>query len=289
MHDVTVSLCSIDMARVSRKSQPTAHRRDRYDADITDIGFLVHRHRPVGWSIENLSNPRHAILVLATDGRAWYECESQHFEATRGTMLFFPPGVTHSARSDPHAPWSFYSVGFQLNPRDDASARALEQLPRHLRLDNVARLVELFGQLERQWVGRDQGRSMACRALVGLLMQHYASVAECGGRTIPHMGRLEAIVERIHCDEGVVRPVGELAAEAGLSESRFRQLFRELTGCSVTRYQNRIRIQAARDLLATGHYNVGEVAAELGFRDIYYFSRLFKRITGVPPSSCLPR
>lgn len=256
--------------------------------DITDIGFLVHRHRPVGWSIDNLANPRCAILVLATDGRAWYECEDQRFEVTRGTMLFFPRGVGHSARSDPHAPWSFYSVGFELDFRNEEAARTFAELPRHLKLENVARLVELFGQLERQWIGRDPGYAMACRALVGLLMQQYAIVAECGRRTIPHAARLEAIVERIHCDEGVVRSVGELAAEAGLSESRFRQLFRELTGCSVTRYQNRIRIQAARDLLATGHYNVGEVAAELGFRDIYYFSRLFKRITGLPPSSCLP-
>ncbi len=256
--------------------------------DITNIDFLIHRHRPVGWSIKNLANPRCAILVLATDGRAWYECENQRFEVTRGTMLFFPRGVVHSARSDPRAPWSFYSVGFELEVRNEASTQALAQLPRRLRLDNVARLVELFGQLERQWIGREPGRAMACRALVVLLMQQYAIVAECGRRTIPHAARLEAIVERIHGEEGVVRSVGELAAEAGLSESRFRQLFRELTGCSVTRYQNRVRIQVARDLLATGHYNVGEVAAELGFRDIYYFSRLFKRITGLPPSSCLP-
>lgn len=126
---------------------------------------------------------------------------------------------------------------------------------------------------------------MVCRAMTLLLMQQYVGAAERDQCRIPHANRIEAIIQQMNANVGHVDPVWVWAKKAGLSESRFRLLFHKLTGCSVTRYQNRLRIQAAQDLLASGHYSVGEVAEELGFRDIYYFSRLFKRFTGMPPSA----
>ncbi len=259
---------------------------DRFNATIGSIGFVVHRHKPLDWSIRNISNANYDILAFAVSGRARYECEGERFDATRGVMLHFPRGVRHSARSDPRAPWSFYSVGFALRPPDDETRRAFADLPRWLKLDNFTQISDYFRQLHRLWRTREPGYSMACRGLVLLLMQQYAAAAERRGRNIPHADRIERIVARMHANVGRVDAVGDLAAEAGLSESRFRLLFRELTGCSVTRYQNRLRITTARDLLASGHYSVGEVAEELGFRDVYYFSRLFKRFTGQPPSAC---
>ena len=119
-----------------------------------------------------------------------------------------------------------------------------------------------------------------------MLMQQYITASNMDQPRTNHAAEIEAVIARMHRQVGKVESITTLAEQTGLSESRFRLLFRELTGCSVTHYQNRLRIQAARDLLASGHFAVGEVAEELGFRDVYYFSRLFKKFTGLTPSQC---
>ncbi len=268
---------------------PPRLRPDRYEATLGGVGFVIHRDKPANWLISNLANPRYDILAFAVSGRAHYRIEDRDCVATRGTMLYFPRGVLHSATSDPLAPWSFYSVGFALQPANDQTRLAYDALPRHQLMANVTQIRGYFQQLETLWNSAEHGFSIACRGLTLLLLQQYVATAQRGHSTVPHAQRLEAIVAAMHANVGRVESVGTLARRAHLSESRFRMLFSRLTGCSVTLYQNRLRIQAARDMLTSGHYTVGTVAEELGFRDVYYFSRLFKRITGTPPSTCFRR
>ncbi len=59
--------------------------------------------------------------------------------------------------------------------------------------------------------------------------------------------------------------------------------FKKWTGQTVFQYLNTIRIERAKQLLATGYYSVQETARQTGFRDVYYFSRVFKKFTGTTP------
>jgi len=260
---------------------PTTEAGVDSDAQVGPIGFLIHRRQPAGWATDDLADSRHTILAFARSGRATYRCQNQHAVVSRGTMLLFPRGMRHSAVTDPKAPWSFFSVGFRL----EAAGPGFADLPWHLRLANVTQISDYFHQLERHWAAREPGHVMACRGLLLLLLQQYLAAAQRSRNRVPHAQAIEELVQEMHREVGRVVSVGELARRAGLSASRFRVLFQRLTGCSVTRYQNQLRVRAAQDLLASGQLSVGQVADELGFRDVYYFSRLFKRITGQPPSA----
>lgn len=59
--------------------------------------------------------------------------------------------------------------------------------------------------------------------------------------------------------------------------------FTKWTGKTIFRYLNHVRIERAGQLLQTGFYSVEEVAALTGFRDVYYFSKVFRRYTGMTP------
>lgn len=63
------------------------------------------------------------------------------------------------------------------------------------------------------------------------------------------------------------------------------RLFKRNTGQTIFHYLNDLRVERAKQLLATGLYTVSEVASRTGFRDIYYFSRVFKKHTGCTPSN----
>lgn len=77
--------------------------------------------------------------------------------------------------------------------------------------------------------------------------------------------------------------ISRYAHECGMSETSFYVRFKEWSGTSPVRYRNGIRISAATSLLLNSNLTVSEIAAEVGFCDPYYFSRIFKKFTGLSP------
>lgn len=69
------------------------------------------------------------------------------------------------------------------------------------------------------------------------------------------------------------------------SPNYFRKLFHEQCGCSPLRFLNELKIQFAKQQLLQHRtiLTVSEIARSCGFEDPYYFSRLFKKITGMSP------
>ena len=68
-----------------------------------------------------------------------------------------------------------------------------------------------------------------------------------------------------------------------MSDTYFRQQFRQEFGLTPIRYINRLRLQTAVELLQSGYYTVSEVADRCGFRNIQYFSAFVRRESGLTP------
>lgn len=81
--------------------------------------------------------------------------------------------------------------------------------------------------------------------------------------------------------------IAQMALEYGMSPQKFRSYFKSLTSKTPKEYLIEHKIERAKELLATGRYQVGEVAYMLGYDDVFYFSRLFKRKTGKSPKGYL--
>jgi AraC family transcriptional regulator of arabinose operon len=77
----------------------------------------------------------------------------------------------------------------------------------------------------------------------------------------------------------------DLAKVCGLSPSRLSHLFKEQVGETPLQYLEQRRIEAARDLLQMTSKSVAQVAYEVGFNNPFYFSRVYRRKTGIQPSA----
>lgn len=75
----------------------------------------------------------------------------------------------------------------------------------------------------------------------------------------------------------------EIARHAAISEVTLYRLIRKGTGESPINCLNRIRIRHARALLLNTRLPVSEIAAATGFADSNYFSRCFRKFTGLSP------
>ncbi len=74
------------------------------------------------------------------------------------------------------------------------------------------------------------------------------------------------------------------AESLSVNRSYLSNLFRREVGMTITDYVTDRRIRTAADLLLTTSNPVKTVAKQVGIMDVHYFSRLFKRKMGVPPS-----
>ncbi len=75
-----------------------------------------------------------------------------------------------------------------------------------------------------------------------------------------------------------------LATHCRVSTPHLRSLFQKWVGESPHRTHQRYRIEKAERLLLSQDLSVREVAKQVGYSDPYYFSRVFKKMTGVSPS-----
>ena len=78
--------------------------------------------------------------------------------------------------------------------------------------------------------------------------------------------------------------VETLAAQAHISVTYFRRLFRQTYGMSPKQYIINARMSRARDLLSGSYYSVAAIAADCGFGSESHFSRLFREYNGCSPS-----
>lgn len=78
--------------------------------------------------------------------------------------------------------------------------------------------------------------------------------------------------------------INNLSEMMNVSKSYFHKLFRDATGGSPLQYINSVRIERAKDMLIKTDTSVLDISFAVGFEDARYFSRLFKKHTGMTPN-----
>jgi AraC-like DNA-binding protein len=76
----------------------------------------------------------------------------------------------------------------------------------------------------------------------------------------------------------------KLAQELALSVSQLNKKLNAATGYPASTYILQVKLSYAKKILASQNKTIGEVAAECGIYDVNYFSRIFKKLTGVTPT-----
>lgn len=87
------------------------------------------------------------------------------------------------------------------------------------------------------------------------------------------------ILEHLH--ERIV--LQDIADNFGVSPNYLSQLFKRFEQVGISEYISSLKIRKAKELLKDGNLKIYEVADRLGFESAFYFSKVFKKTTGIAP------
>lgn len=232
------------------------------------------------------STHAHPELLLAafSDGAEVFDAAGKSWRASAGDLLVIPPGLAHDgAAGSPHG-YSYRAC--YLVPSvvgriiEDANIGGLPAEPLLLRggglgaraFKDLAALGDgTLSVLERQ----ETLASLLAEVLEALRGQHWMAK-----QVDPRAAARARAYLHEHFAEDL--KTADLAAVAGVSESRLSHVFSAAYKCSPGVYQMALRLAEARRLIRAG-CPLAEVAAQLGFADQAHLTRRFKAALGVTP------
>ncbi|ACT01211.1 transcriptional regulator, AraC family [Paenibacillus sp. JDR-2] len=207
-------------------------------------------------------------------------------------FLTDPAPVYQAGIPDPTRP-----VGPTNNPHPglqdlritESSASDYLLLPRRLKAAKRYELLGLFEQLcdrFREPEGYYRYRSsLLLGQILGLIADNWMEQLPVQTDSSPNYLLYRKLVNLL--DETYTGDVSSTALEAELLHSYVYlcQIFKKNAGITIGTYVQQLRIQRAKHLLASTNLSVADIAKQCGFEDPFYFSRIFKKIEGLGPSS----
>lgn len=117
-----------------------------------------------------------------------------------------------------------------------------------------------------------------------ILVEHYSnSTAE--RKDTKSLEKMKLILKYIENNYMNRITIAEVAGEVGLSQSHFMKYFKNTMGTSFIDYLNEYRLTMASRLLLSSDSTILNIAVEVGFDNLSYFNRTFKRRFGQTPSA----
>ncbi len=222
----------------------------------------------------NFHSHDYTEFIYFSDGNGTFVCGGEEFAFKPNTLICVPPGVSHTEFTD-----TLISNVYFLTDADCFSgnkARIYE--------DHIMREMEcLTTQLRYHYYRRAGNYRDVCSAIISLMIELVNSkkpvdeteafVDQAVSVIVANMTDPEFDLNRIYDD-------------IPLSKVYFASLFKKVTGMAPLEYLNFMRVENAKTLLlsrSVTNNSICEIAGFSGFEDAAYFSRLFKKYTGLSP------
>lgn len=225
------------------------------------------------------------VLLVCVTGAGWVRWRGERLALRPGAVALLPPNLPHAYGADENDPWSLEWAHYSgegapawreaILPDADS---CLVRLP----AGRVAEL-NLAAVHERLEAGYGDWQLLGAAAALRSTLTELFRLRQLPGAlpTATDAVDATAVWMRSHLDRRIT--LRELAARACLSPSHYSTTFRQRFGYAPIDWLIRQRIHRACSLLQMQPDKIAVVAREVGIADPYYFSRLFRKVMGVPP------
>ena len=249
--------------------------------------FTLSVHEPLGYErVFKDKNRNCNVLCIYNDGRRRYTlADGSEFYLEAGDILFIPQYSSYRFRIiDTGSEKLDYAIAVNFLMTDyDGNSISFGEIPRILLRDRQTHYYSVFKRLETSKTKMTHSMMLEKSLLYSLMYEILSELYKAEASQKPY-GIIMPAIDEIESNPALDIPIPVLAERCGVSETRFRQLFRLYTGgISPVEYRNRLRIEMAERILYTETVTVEYAARESGFNDIAHFYRMYKKYKGTVP------
>lgn len=148
------------------------------------------------------------------------------------------------------------------------------------------KILDLFESIVACYQSKDYGYEFVLKVLISsvfahMLSQHMYKPNESAVKQNESV--FPALLAHVHQNYMYELSLESLVRNFHYSKSYIIRLFRQNTNMTPVEYINRYRIEKAKERLLAGTQSILKIAVECGFQNVSYFTRSFKKYTGLTP------
>ena len=257
---------------------------DEFDDSIPRIDYFIYRNNTPDWKIEP-SQTNFIDITYVIGGAAIYIINGKDFLVDEGDLLCVPKKSHRSAISPLACHFECFATNLRLY---NIEGKELDiALPLLSPVGIHPDIVSQYKRLNENWLRRSPGYKMRVRAYFMLVLQRFLEMLVYEVDTHRFDSRVKAAIRYMANNYAEPISIADVAKTLQLTPNYLGRLFKTETQVNFRDYLNMIRLNQAEDMLRTGNVNIGEISQKCGFKDAFYFSRLFKKHKGVSPSSVM--
>ena len=228
------------------------------------------------------------IIHFVLSGKGIYQVGDMQYEIREGQGFLIEPEVLTYYKADEKDPWTYIWIGFSGEMAgtylSDIGLHSEHLIFQSEQKDELKKLV--LKMLKHNTISvTNQYR------LQSLLYQFFAILSE--GMSIDSIvhGSKESVYVREAVNfiknnyfRGI--NVTDIAEHIGVNRSYLYKLFQDSFQMSPKDFLTKFRISRAKELLAVSELSIESIAWSCGYSDALVFSKVFKKMVGMPPSVC---
>ena len=228
-------------------------------------------------------------LFYVIDGKGEFIIQHQRFPVKANDFVIINPQVEHTEVSSPDSPLEYIVVGIQglsfsnLTPVDQGGHPFSFFNLRDEQKDILRYLNAMVQEATNQALSYD----LVCHNLLEILLikilrhQHFDLEVGAHSKTTKDIAFIKHYLKTYYRESIQLEA---LASMTHLSRFYISHGFKKEVGMSPMEYLMTIRIKESKILLRTTNYSISQVADIVGFTTPTYFSKQFRKITGISPT-----
>ncbi|GAA0404537.1 AraC family transcriptional regulator [Paenibacillus motobuensis] len=245
-----------------------------------------------------------AEIFYCAQGCTLFQVDTDYFLVQAGEAVYIDAGDIHAAHAYGDEGCSFFSFVFNTNLLASAQYDAVQEniiiplqerratLPRWIKPqeDYELELLDHITAIKKCCEDRRTGYEGAVKGHLYLMLSGLHSRNRACSRTSSNRSesskieRLKTVIQYIQDHYGQPIRLSELAALIPMSEGQFCRFFKSMTRQTPVDYINSYRIRQAVELLRRTDRKISDIALEVGYDNISYFIRVFRKTMNCSPS-----
>ncbi len=247
-----------------------------------------------------------AEFTVITKGTGIYQIDLTEYEVKEGDIIFIPPLLLHAASLDNRSPklhsetYVFHMSFLGGNAADICSTRYLTPLINHdfsmpclITAPHPAYmpLFKCFRQIALLYKEQEFGYELALKSLllqsVFLLLPYSDRTPSAGSN--PSSDKLKIVLDYVSIHYADTILVSDLAGLCYFSEYHFMRFFKKHMHMTCMQYINNVRLEKSVEQFEHGNTSILDVSLSVGFHNLSYFHRAFKKKYHMTPRSFIQK